>query len=78
MATSVSHSPPAAVPPSEPARSGAELGPKSADSESRGSNRFDPAVAIDLPLALPDTDAEIGLVATYLGDLINQILSEPE
>jgi hypothetical protein len=27
---------------------------------------------------LPVTDAETGLVARYLGDLINQILSEPE
>jgi hypothetical protein len=78
MATSVSHSPPAAVRPSEPAPSGAELDPRSADSKSRGSNRFDPVVSIDLPLALPVTDAEMGLVATYLGDLINQILSEHE
>ena len=78
MATSVANSPPAAVPPTEPAGSGAELGPRSADSKSRGSNRFDPVVSIDLPLALPVTDAEMALVATYLGDLINQILSEPE
>ena len=45
---------------------------------SSGSGCFDPVVSFDLPLPLPVTDAEIRLVAAYLGDVINQILSEPE
>jgi hypothetical protein len=50
-----------------------------ADSASSGSGRrFDPVISFDLPLALPVTDAEVRLVAAYLGDLITQILSEPE
>jgi hypothetical protein len=62
----------------ERAHSGAELSPRSADSRSRGADRFDPAISVDLPLALPVTDAEVRLVAAYLGDLIHQILSEPQ
>jgi hypothetical protein len=49
------------------------------DSASSGSSRrFDPVVSLDLPLAFPVTDAEVRLVAAYFGDLINQIVSEPE
>ena len=76
MATNASRSAPPPASPSERAHSGAELSPRSADSRSRGADRFDPAISVDLPLALPVTDAEVRLVAAYLGDLIHQILSE--
>ena len=51
---------------------------KQAGKGTRGSGCFDPVVSFDLPLPLPVTDAEILLVAAYLGDVISQILSEPE
>ena len=43
-----------------------------------GSRRFEPVVSVDLPLEVPVTDAEMRLVGVYLGDLIDQILSETE
>ena len=78
MATNASRSARPPAPRRERAHSGAELSPRSADSRSRGADRSDPALSVDLPLALPVTDAEVRLVAAYLGDLIHQILSEPQ
>ena len=51
--------------------------PSEASAQSRGGRR-NLSVVNELAFDLPITDTERQLVSAYLGDLIRQILSEPE
>jgi hypothetical protein len=59
-------------------QSGVSVAYSSGNFQSTPKHYGPPSIVTDLPETLPVTDDERRLISVYLGDMIRQILSEPE